>query len=586
MGARWWSTLPKPAKQAGTANTTAPVTASIRDFGAAGCSTVWLTGGRSVTVLSGTAPAGCKATWSAAPGGKGALLTAASAGSPPLWQVHLPADGRPARLTCGAGAACPLVSDAAPCTPAQASGLVLPSAGAGTVTTSSFAKALAGAENTCRVGSAAPEGDAPWPTPAGTPLSYGLSATFYSQVYGEAECASPTPWSWWGVPPAMEAGPSSAPRCVPGVDFRGTGASTWRHTGEPALDPDAYSSCFGAAFAGWVKLPSAYGLGGDVDSLTWWTGPPPPSTPTPPPQTQQPPRNPSALDSAFRVCVRYTSQVEIVLAGSPVALASPDPRVDLTYACQDLTLESAREDKLVPLSIRFASPPIDDLTVLQLWVIPAVAEYANPEGGMDTVFDCDACTPLSPVADLCCPPLGSCAYRSVCGEGVGGGGGTPTPEPTVEQTPPGETTTPPPSDTTAPPEETTPPPETTAPPTETTTAPPTPPPTTPPPETTTPGGYGGYGTTTPPPPETTTPPPPETTAPGGYGGYGTTTPPPETTTPPETTAPPTPGPTCPPDRLGAAARRDWEAFQSAAAAASGPDELELLVELFAGKVRR
>jgi len=64
--------------------------------------------------------------------------------------------------------------------------------------------------------------------------------------------------------------------------------------------------------------------------------------------------------------------------------------------------------------------------------------------------------------------------------------------------------------------------------------------------------------------------------------HGTTPPPPETTAPPppETTPP---GPTCPPDALDVAARRDWAAFQSAAAAATGPDEFALLLELGAGR---
>jgi hypothetical protein len=107
VGAVWWGSA----------------TAVAREFGAEGCTTVWLAGGRSVHVF-GSTPPDCKATWSAVPGGKGALLTAASPGSPPLWQVHLPADGRPARLTCAGF--CPLASNATPCTPSQASGLDLP----------------------------------------------------------------------------------------------------------------------------------------------------------------------------------------------------------------------------------------------------------------------------------------------------------------------------------------------------------------------------------------------------------------------------------------------------------------------------
>ena len=572
VGARWWGRVPeadagaKAGAKAPAKNATAAALAPLRDWGVVGCSTVWLAGGRSVRV-HGDVSSDCVAEWTAVPGGKGALLTATRKGGGGagaiLWQLSLASDPRsPARLTCAG--VCPVTAAASPCTPTQvasASNLRLPSPKGAAGGGASFAQALAGAESSCTPGWPAPE-TAPWPAPPEAELSYGLAAQFFSNVYGP-ECADPAPWSWYGVPPDMEAapwGPASRPRCVGGVDFRGPTTAPWPSAGEPALDPDLYSSCFGATLAGWVKMPAP-------PAPLAWNAPGP--------------VNASYADR-FRVCARFTSQVEMVLAGSPVALASPDPRTDLTFDCKDLYLDGGA-GRLAPLSVRFASPPTDRATVLQLWVIPAVGVYGAGDGMVDVAYACDACTPFSPVADLCCPPLGSCAFRSVCegGGGGGGGGGTPTPEPTLTAPPPETTAAPPPETTAAPP--------------------------TPPPETTPPGGYGGYGggygttppppeTTAPPPPETTAPPPPETTAP--LPPETTAPPPPETTapSPPETTAPPPPettappppettppGPTCPPDALDVAARRDWAAFQSAAAAATGPDEFALLLELGAGR---
>ena len=533
VGARWWGRLPElGGDPAAPANVT--TVASIRDFGTVGCSTVWLAGGRAVRV-HGYDGDDCEVSWSAAPGARGgAVLTSRrkAGAAAPLWQLTLPADGRaPAKLACAG--ACPLTAAAPACTPTTLATAGLSTRGGGGVLASSFAQTLAGAENTCAPSSPAPEGSAPWPAPPGLPLSYGLLGRFYQQVYGPAECASPTPWSWYGVPPNMEAGPGSSPRCVPAIDFRAPDGTAWGGVGAPPLDDAAYGSCFGATLAGWVRLPNV------TDTIVFNTASGPDAS----------------YGDRFRVCVRFSSQVEVVLGGSPVALSSPDPRVDVTFVCQEITFQGAA-GTLVPLSVRYAAPPIADINILQLWVIPVAAVYelaASAGGGTEVVYKCDACTPFSPVADQCCPPLGSCAYRAMCEEG-GGWGGTPTPTaPPPETTAPAETTpggygTPPP-----PPSETTAPAETTP---------------------------GGFGTPPPSPPETTAPAettPPTTTTPGGYG-----TPPP--TDEPAPMPPPseTPPATCPPggaDELTEAARRNWAAFQSAVAAAANAEELLLLAEL-------
>ena len=170
--------------------------ATARDFWAVGCTTVWLAGGRSVHVF-GETPAGCVATWSgagAAPGG-GALLTAAAPGGPPVWQLALPSDGTPARLTCASF--CPIAFNAAPCTAAQAGGLRLPGAGVG-----AGAAASAGAGAASTAPPAAPVAQAP-------PRRHLSAFGGYGTTTPPATTAPPPPTTAPPPPPPPPPGPAN-----------------------------------------------------------------------------------------------------------------------------------------------------------------------------------------------------------------------------------------------------------------------------------------------------------------------------------------------------------------------------------------
>lgn len=376
----------------------------------------------------------------------------------------------------------------------------------------------------------------------GSPLVYGLKATYFTPVGGYGGCASgPRDLNSLLLPPTADNSTTDTTftRCQEGADFQAWGGDPF--AGSPQLDPSRFGGCFGAVFDGFVSIPKV-----EKSQIEWRSS----TTADSDPSSSSSASSVDSVTRRFRVCARFTGRADVRLGALSLSPADggsgrsfPGDVVasvaDATLVCQDV---GGLDPGLAPLYVKYAAPPAG-AAVLQVWVIPVAAAWrvAQPSDGLVVAgsgggggngnsspwrveFACSCCALFGDGSGgagggaaengrKCCAPVDTCSLRtwSDCGRGSSS---PPPPPPETTQPPP----PPPPSETTQPPE-TSPPATTTPPPSETTQPPPPPPETTqPPPETTQP----------PPPPETTQPPPPETTQP----------PPP----PPETTFPPTTGP--------------------------------------------
>ncbi|KAL3147491.1 hypothetical protein ABBQ38_014547 [Trebouxia sp. C0009 RCD-2024] len=251
----------------------------------------------------------------------------------------------------------------------------------------------------------------------GASLTYGLKATFYSDVY--PDCARPSSTSQYALPDlaSLTPDPMTPARCIDGLDYQvynDTVPTT------PALNPDTYGKCYGMVLDGYVNVVQN-------DNLTFLNG---------------------TVDDSFynryRVCVRYNGQVSVTLGGQNIVTSSAGGDFDATLVCQD---DRDLQHGLVPLTVQYASTPTQGSTILQMFIIPVsqvweATDSPDPSMPYDYSYNCSCCglfgssggqgcTACGP----CCQALTTCDFMTASCTGQAQNGGVLSPPSIPSPTP-------------------------------------------------------------------------------------------------------------------------------------------------------
>eukprot|EP00884_Botryococcus_braunii_P015891 jgi/Botrbrau1/2986/Bobra.0026s0048.1 len=341
------------------------------------CQDILVAGGRSVKIYNGQAMNGCTVEWFDNP--VFAIVLTNITGTDYWWSVSFPKFNYVQATTACEGTSfldCPL-STTMPCNNIMPAGISTNIDSSITGNTS-LCYLCEAADSTCKAGRPSPD------TMNGTTLLYGLKATYYPEAI--KTCQAPPKINDVKVPnlSSLARGPS---RCQTALDYQVLGVPI---LGYPGLDEHLYTSCFGMRLEGYVLVRR--------NNLISYQN-----------QTRS-----QAAYHKYRVCIRHSDRMRLVLNGALLYESPAISYFDTTLICHVVTLPHG----LVPIHIDFASTPGDRATILQLWIIPAGVVHEK-----HLTYLCTPCGLFTPQGK-CCPPLQTCSFRAPdCGDA------TPPPPP-------------------------------------------------------------------------------------------------------------------------------------------------------------